>query len=334
LIEKTEHAMNCRSTPYLIILALLLLACSLTTQLQSTTTPTTESSLESEFSNSLDTSTPPPIYISIVTHNEEPRSGLYPDYVNDEAAFWEHRAALVRFVDMLQANNVMYNYQSDWNFLLAATMYDTGTPETNGENFLRYIKDLGFEVDPHAHESRYSYADVAYLIQELGVTSSTTTGGFLAAPPEKSKLEYLWHPVQGRQYPNYTWQAEILWGGATSLHKDEESLWVSGIWKPKDNQHFTEHADAAPLPHVGGCGRSCDQLIQLQQKGQLEAGKIYTCTLFYPQLRLPLDGYIDDAEKEIQNLDASGDVQWVGLAEVIDIWERDYNAEPNILSCD
>lgn len=143
--------------------------------------------------------------ISIVTHNEEPRSGKYPDFVKDEAAFWEHRAALVHFVKMLVANQFMFNYQSDWNFLLAATIYDNGTPETDGKNILRYIKDMGFEVDPHAHESQYSYADVAYLIEQLGVTPSRTTGGFIAEPPKKSKLEYLWHPISGVQYPEYTW---------------------------------------------------------------------------------------------------------------------------------
>ncbi len=322
--------------PFLVlVLTSIALACSFTRLLGNTVTTETDSVEKPKTisAESVSSSTPP-IHISIVTHNEEPRSGLYPDYVNDEAAFWEHRTALVNLVSMLKANDVMYNYQSDWNFLLAAGMYDTGTPETGGQNFLRHIKKLGFEVDPHAHESQYSYADVAYLIQELGVTPSNLTGGFIASPPADSKLEYLWHPIQGRQYPAFTWQAEILWGGATSLHIDEESLWVSGIWKPKDNEHFTEHSDGAPLPHIGGCGRSCEQLIQLQQSGELDPEKIYTCTLFYPQHRLPLDGYIEDAEREIQYLNASGKVRWVGLAEVIKIWERQYNSEPNIFSCD
>jgi len=274
----------------------------------------------------------PPILVSIVTHNEEPLSGAYPDFVNDEPAFWQHRNALVQFVDMLYANGVMFNYQSDWNFLRAVALYDTGTPGTNGKNVVRYIKeDLGFEVDPHAHETQYNYADVAYLIEALGVTPSHTVGGFRAEPPEDSKLEYLWQPITGAQYPTYTWQAEILWGGATLFHQNEESLWVSGVWKPQDKHHFLEHAAAAPLPYVGGYGRKCDPLIQKQQDGELEEDKIHTCTMFVGQNNLLLPGYIQSFEQQIQALDAAGNVRWMGLAEVINLWETEYGSEPNIL---
>ncbi len=273
----------------------------------------------------------PPILISVVMHNEEPLRGLYPDFVNDEPAFWQHRDALVQFVNMLHDHGVMFNYQSDWNFLMAAGLYDTGTPETNGENIVRYIKDLGFEVDPHAHETQYNYADVAYLIEALGVAPSHTAGGFLADPPEDSKLEYLWQPITATLSPTYTWQAETLWGGATLLHRDEEALWASGVWKPKDNEHFLEHAAAAPLPYVGGFGGDCDSLLQKQQTGELEADKIHTCTLFVAQKRLLMPGFTPQFAQQIQALDAAGSIHWVGLAEVIEIWQTEYNSEPNIL---
>ena len=274
---------------------------------------------------------PPSILASIVMHNEEPLSGLYPDFVNDEPAFWQHRAALVQFVNMLHANGVMFNYQSDWNFLMAAALYDTGTPETNGKNVVRYIKDLDFEVDLHAHETQYNYADVACLIEALGVIPSHTAGGFLADPPEDSKLEYLWQPITATLIPTYTWQAEILWGGATLLHVNEESLWASGVWKPKDKYHFLEHDDAAPLPHVGGYGRDCDRLIQKQQNGELEEDKIHTCTIFVSQNNLLRPGFIQGFEQQIQDHNTAGDVLWVGLAEVIDIWQTEYDSEPNIV---
>jgi len=264
-------------------------------------------------------------------HNEEPLSGLYPDFVNDEPAFWQHRDALVQFVNMLHDHGVMFNYQSDWNFLMAAGLYDTGTPETNGENIVRYIKDLGFEVDPHAHETQYNYADVAYLIEMLGVTPSHTTGGFLADPPEDSKLEYLWQPITATLSPTYTWQAEILWGGATLLHQNEEALWISGAWKPKDDEHFSEHDAAAPLPYVGGFGRDCDSLLQKQQTGELKVDRIHTCTIFVAQKRLLMPGFTPQFAQQIQALDAAGDIRWVGLAEVIEIWQTEYDSEPNIL---
>ena len=277
-----------------------------------------------------ETGASPSILISIVMHNEEPKRGIYPDFLNDEQAFKEHRAALLEFVDMLKANDVMFNYQSDWNFLMAMKEYDYGSPETNRENILVYIEKLGFEIDPHAHESEYNYADVAYLIGTLGVIPSNTVGGFLALPPQKAKLEYLQEPIKASIAPNYLWQAEILWGGATMLHKDEESLWVSGVWQPKSNANFLEH-DENTLPYIGGYGGDCEKLLKMQNNGELEEDKIHTCTVFVPQIKLLDPNFIAKIEENIHALDAAGDVRWVGLSEVIKIWEDDYDSQPNIL---
>jgi len=75
----------------------------------------------------------PTIYISIVSHNEESLAGQYPDFVKNESAFWEHREAVVKFANMLYEEEVKYNFQSDWNFLLAVNLYDRGNPSTNGK---------------------------------------------------------------------------------------------------------------------------------------------------------------------------------------------------------
>ncbi|MBS3772828.1 MAG: hypothetical protein KGY55_01355 [Candidatus Thermoplasmatota archaeon] len=283
--------------------------------------------------------TSPPIYVSVVTHNEEPLSGLYPDFVDNETAFWKHRKAVIDFAMMLSDEGVKYNFQSDWNFLLAATLYDAGDADTNGKNIIRFLKeDVGVEIDPHAHETQYNYADVAYLIESLGVTPSHIVGGFIAYPPEDAKTEYFREPLTGWVYPGYQWQADVLWGGATSLHQNEEHLWISGIWKPKDNDNFLVHDDQAPLPHIGNYQlkhgfQGVQDLLQKQQQGELEAGKIYTQTVFVGQNKLVNQQYIHEVQQQIQNLSAytsAGLIQWVGLAELIDIWVTEYNAEPNI----
>lgn len=280
----------------------------------------------------------PPIYVSIFTHNEEPNSGQYPNFVEDEDAFWEQRNGVVQFAQMLHEEGVSYNFQSDWTFLLAATLYDSGTPSTRGKNVLRYLKeDLGFEIDPHAHETKYSYADVAYLIEQLGVEPSFVVGGFIADPPEKSKLEYLSKPIQGRQYSSYTWQAEILMGAGTSLHLNEEALWVSGIWKPQNNEQFHVHDDAASLVVVGSYTSEWNglyELLELQKQGVLEPGKIYTASLFANQKYFVNETYIEEFRQHIQDLadeTAAGRIEWVGFGEVFQLWFDEYNAEPNQL---
>ncbi len=68
-----------------------------------------------------------------------PSPSGYPDFVKNEATFRLHRDVLIRFVDMLYAEGIKYNYQSGWNFLLAATMYDKRSPSTNSKIFLRFV---------------------------------------------------------------------------------------------------------------------------------------------------------------------------------------------------
>ena len=281
----------------------------------------------------------PPIYVSIVTHNEEPLSGLYPDFVADEAAFWQHRAKVVEFARMLCEEGVEYNYQSDWNFLLAAAMYDTGTVSTNDKNFLRFLKDdLGFGIDPHAHESSYNMADVAYLIDSLGVETSNIAGGFLCFPPTSSKLEYLRDTLHGWEY-EFDWQAELLWGGATMLHQNEDSFWVSGVWKPQDNFHFLSHDNQAPLPYIGGFKprwEGLDSLLSRQAAGELNEGQIYTQTIMITQINLVSNpGSVDQYRQKIIDYAPytdSGLIQWVQLGEVIDIWHAEYGSRPALYS--
>jgi hypothetical protein len=269
-----------------------------------------------------------PIYATVIMHNEEPNSGRYPNFVEDEEAFWLHRDAVVEFATRLTKAGGSFHYQSDWTFLLAATMFDNGTPSTNDKNFLRYLKeDLGVMIDPHAHEKTYSYADVVYLIEQLGVESSHTVGGFIGAPAESSKLEYFWRPIQGDVYKGEVWKPEILWGAGTSNHKNEEELWISGIWKPSGNDEFTTHDDRAKLPHVGGFKTDftgLDVLLKAQEDGELEEGKIWTMNIFEGQTSIvepgEIDRFIEEFETYKENVD-NGDLVWTDMETMVDLWE-------------
>jgi hypothetical protein len=66
-----------------------------------------------------------PVFVEdIYEELPSPSPSGYPDFVKNEAAFRVHRDVLIRFADMLYAEGIKYDYQSDWNFLLAAIMYD------------------------------------------------------------------------------------------------------------------------------------------------------------------------------------------------------------------
>ncbi|UCE47720.1 MAG: hypothetical protein JSW47_19240, partial [Phycisphaerales bacterium] len=274
------------------------------------------------------------ILVSLITHNEEPPIG--PDYVNRKAKFRSQRAALVEFAQALHDRGVMWNFQSDWNFLQAIGLYDTGDPSTNNKNFLRYIKeDLGFEADPHAHQTKYDYADVAFLIEDVGVPVSGTVGGMVVYPPEASILEQFFQPITGWMYPDYTWEAEILWGGGKVDHVNEEPLWSSGVWRPKDKYHFFEHdEDPNKPPFVARFGSrwdNLDRLIQMNIDGKLAPDKIYTCSLGIQQGAIADTGKMNFFLSQLDARVGDPNLQWVGLSEVIEIWHSKYDSQPNIL---
>ncbi|MCP4641408.1 MAG: hypothetical protein GY851_13285 [bacterium] len=270
---------------------------------------------------------PPYIYVSVVVHNEEGA-----DYINDVALFNQERQAVIDFATMLDEENAMLNWQSDWRFLRAVQQHDTGAG-TGGENIVEWLHGMGFEVDPHAHESIYNYADVAHLISELGVTPSGIVGGFVADPPESSLLERFWIPIQGSQFPAQSWQAQALWGAATADHVNDAPLWASGIWKPQDNEHFMTHDNGAPLPHIGKYGNTwahLDELIDKQMTGQLDPYAMYTATVFATQASLKGPNFVENFRTALQQRDGDGYLIWVGLSEALDEWEDEFSYAWNI----
>jgi hypothetical protein len=278
-----------------------------------------------------------PIYVSIVCHNEEPRSASVVAYSENQSYFMRNRDATVEFARMLHREGVKFNFQSDWDFVTGVLHFDCGSHSTGNKNVLQYlVYNLGFEVDPHAHEKRYNYADVAHLHEGAGVPVSCLAGGLIASPPRDSKLEYLWRPLKGAQF-DCTWQAEAIWGGATANHINEEPLWLSGVWKPQDNAHFATHDEDAPLPHIGGYKTDWDGLHNLmarQSRGELDSSKIHTQTIFVRQGDLLNRAHVTAFRDEILALrqaTEAGLVRWVGLNEVLRVWEEEYDSQPNLL---
>lgn len=272
------------------------------------------------------------ILVSIVMHFEEPPG--YPDFETDVAAFEQYRAALRRFADVLAARQVAFDFQSDWNFLKAAAQHDVGT-DTGGVNIIRYVHDLpNFSIDPHAHETRYNYADVAYLIEQLGVTPTGVVGGFIATPPPSSVLEQFWTDIDGVQYPGYTWTPEVLWGAASGNHVNDESLWISGVWRPSDRGHFTEHAESAPLPCIGGFGgtwEALDLLLSLRAANLLTNG-IHTCTIMTNGRDIIQPGFIEAFDADIAARRGDAGIRWVTLPQVHQIWRDEYGGVAHTLT--
>ncbi|MFP4458426.1 MAG: T9SS type A sorting domain-containing protein [Candidatus Zixiibacteriota bacterium] len=275
-----------------------------------------------------------PIYTSIIIHSEEPPGT--PPYFTDSMRFQISRDALKLFADNLFTRDIYVNWQSDWNFVYAATIFDHGTG-LGGLNIAQYLQDsLEASIDPHGHQTVYNYADVAYFLEMLDVEITNIVGGLVAYPPEECIYDRFTEPIEADSFPGYVWNPEILWGGSTSGHVDEETLWVSGIWKPSGCEAFLEHDPDAPLPHIGGYKNDFiglrDQLRRAEMR-EYDINEIYTQTIFVGQARLN-PSYTAEMMREIDNLEEyskTDKIRWRTLDEIHDIWISEYDSEPNMV---
>lgn len=265
----------------------------------------------------------PVIAVSVISHNEDPQHPDFPDFSRDRAATLAQRDAMLAFATMLTEHGVAYNYQTDWNFLLGLEAYDD-------TNFLQQLADLGVSIDAHSHEHNgYNYADVAGMIDAMGVEPSGVVGGFIAAPASESELVQFQTPIRANK-SNYVWTPTVLWGAGTSLHIDESSLWISGVWRPKSVAAFTEHDPEAPLPNVGGYRATWDGLAELlaaYEAGELDENTLYTVSIMTTQDEID-EAFIADFEATIASYEdatEAGIVRWMLVQDVATLWQEAYD---------
>jgi hypothetical protein len=280
---------------------------------------------------------PEPVYVSVIMHNEEPNPPLFPDYLADEDLFWSSRASIVEYARLLQELGLPFNWQSDWNFLMAVADFDEGTPATNNKNVVQWLReDLGFSIDPHAHETEYNYADVAYLMEALGGQPSGVVGGLIVDPPEDSILEYFFTPITGEQYPSYTWQPEILWGGGTKDHLAEYDVMVSGIWNPLGVENYLVHDEGGPIPHVGKYKAEwsgLNILLEKSEKNWLRRGRMHTLSIGDGLIVFDLEPtFVQDQQEYFQTYLKRDDVVFVTLQDAVEVWRQQYNSLGHAIS--
>ena len=282
---------------------------------------------------------PYPIYVTIVMHNEEPPTN--PNFADDKQVYLESRNLLVKFSNLLAKYDVPMDWQSEWCFLEAVRKYDQGdvTANTDGLNVVQYLNMLGFSIDPHAHETKYNYADVATLIRLLGVEPSSVVGGFLYYPPDNEQgWEKFRNPIEGVIFPNGRWTGRILWGASTKWHKGVDLL-ASGVWRPKDRYHFIQHDPEQPLIYIGSYRRELQilggvpELVWLVEEGRLEPGRMYTASVFVAQMSLS-DEMIRKFEENVliplKKYEEQGYVRFATLPEIAEIWIKEYDGIPCI----
>jgi len=224
----------------------------------------------------------PPIYACYVTHIENSAK------IQNLENYRDDRNALRELAETITANGSAYDFQSDWTFLSEVGTYDIGpvVGDTDRKNLIRYFhENLGVSVDPHCHESHYNIADVAYMIEELGVTPTGVVGGFIYGPADNSNWERFSQPIPGRQVPSYSWTGNLLWGSATRGHTGNDDR-SSGLWRPYSKTYFYRNDPGGTITQIGGGLRDYEELLELlvwQEAGMLSERGMYTTSIFISQ---------------------------------------------------
>lgn len=199
--------------------------------------------------------TTPPAYVVLFTHIEDntPMGELGTAESRQSYLLWRDR--LIGVARLFQKHQVRWVLEPDWKFLIAALMYEDSALQarTNHKNLLRFLKeDLNVAIDPHSHENGgYNYTDVAHLLDSLGVGGSTVVGGHVWDPslPQFAEWDRFRVPQPGAKYPWAWWRGDILMGSATPSHVNDPI--VSGVWRPKDRDHFFEDDSLGNIVCVG-----------------------------------------------------------------------------------
>ncbi len=286
-----------------------------------------------------------PASITFVTHNEENENYTNFNY------YILRRNIIVQLAEYVQLKGVKWDFQSDWKFLVAVKNFDTGSVilNTNGKNLLKWlVEDKGVSCDPHAHESQYNYADVAYLHTQLGITPAKIVGGFLYDTiVGGNNWENLETGIYGRVFTSYFWKPDILWGGGTQNHLNDPQNY--GIWKPQSMANYYFHDSTKHLTLIGnGCTNKIFDttsvttalnrvrfLIDAIKYNLIPDSGYYTSTVFMSvgqfntsQLN-KMKQFIDSVGVYV----SQGRIQWKSIKENYDYWNTGYGKNPFRLQC-
>ena len=200
-----------------------------------------------------------PVYVTIYSHNEDSWAAM----VNTKAKYLKYREGLLERIDLLKEYDIEWDWQSDQPVVEAMIEYESDPgflTKTDGKNILKYMSDLGISLDPHAHTN--NYADIAYLMQQLGAQASSVIGGTVHVTCGSTYMGFLelddWHAninlssdslVHGEDYPDALWDPKVLSDPGMGGHYFDD--WSSGVWRPGNAEEFYNHEPNSDIVYIG-----------------------------------------------------------------------------------
>ncbi|MFO1441226.1 MAG: cadherin repeat domain-containing protein [Verrucomicrobiaceae bacterium] len=266
----------------------------------------------------------PQVYFSIAVHSEEPGLGsaavpATPNFSTvSKVTYVQWRDAILTFAQLCATRNLPWSFQSDWNFLEGVRRYETPTgaaydaslmTNTAGKNVVRYLNEnLSVTLDPHSHEnSGYNYADVAWLLMQLGVTPTGVVGGHVYTGTGYQEWpKFVEDPLgllcEKYSATGYRWKPVVMMGGGTASHADDPHS--SGIWRPSHTagttisskeQYFTDDpaGQIAAIGHWDQDLHANDQFLRKLENGIIpHGGKLWTLSHVFNHRDMVQPGFL------------------------------------------
>ncbi len=283
----------------------------------------------------------PPVYVVLFTHIEDntPSSDIGTPEARQE--YIGARNNIVEMARLAKTNSITWVLQPDWKLLLTALEYEDAAMMSNtaGKNVFRYLlEDLQVPIDAHSHEKQgYNYADVAHLLDSLGVGGSTVIGGHIWDPdiPQFSGWDRFRVPLVGTMFPWSRWRGDILMGSGTPNHVNDPH--PSGVWRPKDKYHYWEDDPAGNIYCIGqyaGDVSGIIELTELYQTGQIDPGNILTASIHITPAEIMKPGGIklvlDSIISPLVSLRDQGKVEITDFTSLIETWKTLFGSKAHI----
>lgn len=276
---------------------------------------------------------PRPVQVVVFTHIEDQTPGGPLGSPQSRTTYSGLRARLIEVAERAHDEGVRWVLQPDWKFLEAARLYEDAamTADTSGDNLFVHLRDvLGVAIDPHSHENGgYNYTDVAWLLEELGVGGSTVIGGHIWDPslPQFQGWDRFREPLVGEKYPEASWRGDILIGSGTPNHVNDPL--VSGVWRPRDRDHYFEDDPAGNIVCVGAWHDGVpgvEALVAARDAGQTPAGAFLTASWnVTPTEILAADGPATIAThifRPLAALQAAGAIETTDFTTLVSRWRE------------
>lgn len=307
-----------------MVLTALLAACHRETNPISPTAPSSPATSDVPTS-------PPPIYVALFTHIEDNTPAGTLGTPTARTSYLNMRGRLLEMAALAQSYGTPWSLQPDWKILLAALQYEDAATmsSTGGVNVFLYMRNtLGVTIDPHSHEGGgYNYTDVAHLLDLLGVGGSTVIGGHVWDPafPQFQAWDRFRVPVSGLRYPTAFWRGDILMGSGTPNHVSDPI--VSGVWRPKDRNHYFEDDPAGNITCVGaykGDVSGISELSGLYRTGKVRSSCMLTASIGIRPADITAPGGLTSIENSVLRPLAGlrGEVELTTFPSMVTTWKQ------------